>query len=397
MSDNLILLIILHCLCKVVITLIYLDQAATTKPLDSILETIKPYIEENYHNPSSIYNAGVKVKKDIETVRQNVANLIGANSNEIYFTSGSCESNNWIVRGFDDANFQDEPVIITTPIEHKSIINAIYNPVLRSDIHFCKVDSQGFVDMDSLEDLLRLCTEHPILVSVIMVNNEIGTIQNIKKISELVHSYGGILHTDATQALKYIPINVKEMGIDMLSASAQKLGGLKGTGFLYKRNNIKLSPLIYGEQENQYRGGTENVIGIIALGEAIKYIDYNRQSEIIYLRNYFIDELKKLGCTVNGSMDFRLPNNINVTFLQDISAESLIYLLDMCGIMVSSGSACNSHSIEPSYVLKAIGLTDEEANKSIRITIPDNITMEVIDKVIYEITKQIILLSSEEN
>jgi cysteine desulfurase len=221
-------------------------------------------------------------------------------------------------------------VIITTPIEHKSIIDAVNNPVLQSDIHFCKVDSEGIVDINSLKALLEQNKEKKILVSVIMANNEIGTVQNIQKISKLVHSYNGILHTDATQALKYISIDVKEMGIDMLSASAQKLGGLKGTGFLYKRNDINLSPLIYGEQENRNRGGTENVIGIIALVEAIKHIDYESYYNLIYLRNHFIFELGKLGCTVNGSVHYRLPNNINVTFLQDVSAENnkLLYLCD---------------------------------------------------------------------
>jgi cysteine desulfurase len=373
----------------------YLDTAATTKPLNAVLDAIKPYVTDKFYNPSALYGKAVEVKKDIEVVRENVAKLINADSNEIYFTSGATESNNWIIRGFDDANYYNESVIITTPIEHKSIIDAVNNPVLQSDIHFCKVDSEGIVDINSLKALLEQNKEKKILVSVIMANNEIGTVQNIQKISKLVHSYNGILHTDATQALKYISIDVKEMGIDMLSASAQKLGGLKGTGFLYKRNDINLSPLIYGEQENRNRGGTENVIGIIALGEAIKHIDYESYYNLIYLRNHFIFELGKLGCTVNGSVHYRLPNNINVTFLQDVSAENMVYVLDMCGIYVSTGSACSANSTEISHVLEAIGLSKEDAMKTIRITLPDDITMEDIDKVVCNITKQIVLLTTE--
>lgn len=374
---------------------IYLDNAATTKPLDTVLDVIKPYIETNWHNPSSIYSVGKKVKRDIETVRKQVAELINADSNEIIFNSGATEGNNHVIRGFDDAHLHEDSVIITTPIEHKSIIDAVSNPALKSDIHFCKVNSEGIVDMNSLKSLLELNKEKKILVSLIMANNEIGTLQDISKISKLVHSYNGILHTDATQAIKYVQIDVNKMGIDILTASAQKLGGLKGTGFLYKKNGIKLNPLVYGEQENQNRGGTENVIGIIALGEAIKHIDYESYYNLIYLRNHFIFELKKLGCTINGSIYYRLPNNISATFLQDVGAENMVYLLDMCNIYISNGSACNANSTEISHVLKAIGLSDEDAMKTIRITLPDDITMEEIDRAICNITKQIVLLTTE--
>ena len=372
---------------------IYFDTASTMQPKQEAIEAIMPYLIDKWYNPSALYSKAVKVKSDIEDVRMQVANMIKASKEEIYFTSGSSESNNWIVRGFDDANYYNKPVIITTPIEHKSIMNAVNNPVLQSDIHFCKVDSRGLVDMESLKGLLELSKGHPILVSVIMANNEIGTLQNLKEISVLVHSYGGILHTDATQAIKYIPIDVNDMGIDLLSASAQKLGGLKGTGFLYKRNNVKLYPLIYGEQENQYRGGTENVIGIIALGEAIKHIDYRIGMRLTILRNNFITELKSLGCKLNGSLDQRLPNNINIVLPNNVTGESLVYLMDMCGIMIATGSACNSHSIEPSYVLKAIGLSDEEAAKVIRITLTEDATMDDVNNFMSELKKQIELLS----
>jgi cysteine desulfurase len=372
--------------------MIYLDNASTTKPLNSVTDKVVEFMTDKWHNPSSLYSKGKEVKKDIEDTRRNIAKLINAKCDEIYFTSGATESNNWIIRGFDDYNFNRESVIITTPIEHKSIIEAVCNPVLHSELHFCKVNSEGIVDINSLKELLELTKGKQILVSIIMANNEIGILQNIKEISDLVHKYNGVFHTDVTQALSYIPIDVNEMGIDLLSASAQKIGGLKGCGFLFKKENIKLLPLIYGNQERKYRGGTENVIGIIALGEAIKNIDYNT-FDLIGKRNYMIDKLvNELGCKVNGSLENRLPNNINVTFPQSISGESLMYLLDMSDIFIAVGSACNSESIEPSYVLKAIGLSDDEAMKTIRITLSNETTIDEINFVVEEIKKQIKLL-----
>lgn len=376
----------------------YLDSAATTKPLNSIVKAIQPYLETYWHNPSSVYSSGVKVKQDIETVRKDVAKLINVNTEEIYFTSGSCEGNNWVIRGFDDANLYKDSVIITTPIEHKSIIDAVNNPALRSDVHFCKVDNDGLINIEALKKLLDSVKDKKILVSVIWANNEIGTIQPLKKIAELVHSYDGILHTDATQIIGHLPVDVQKIGVDILSASAQKLGGLKGTGFLYKKNGIDIRPLIYGEQENQNRAGTENVIGIIALGEAVRHCavaqlkaQYNNISR---LRDYFISKLEdKFGCKVNGDRVQRLPNNINVTFLQDITGESLLYMLDTSEIMVGLGSACNSRSIEVSHVLKAIGLTDEEASKTIRISLSDSISEVDIDEAIKEIDKAIKIIT----
>ena len=374
---------------------IYLDSASTSKPIDSILEIMKFHLENDWYNPSSLYSAGVKVKEKIELVRESIAELINANSDEIYFTSGASESNNWVIRGFAEANIFNDAAIITTPIEHKSILNALNNPALHCDIHCCRVDSHGFVDMKSLKYLLELTKGKKVLVSIIAANNEIGTMQSLYQISELVHKYDTILHTDATQALKYIPFNVKEIRIDLLSSSAQKLGGLKGTGFLYKKEGIKLNPLIYGEQENQMRGGTENTLGILALGEAIKHtLNYFTNEKLFELRDYFIDKLEKeFGCKLNGDLLSRLPNNINVTFPQNITGEALVYLLDTAGIRISSGSACNSHSNEPSYVLKAIGLTDEEASRTVRFTLTEDLTKEDIDKVIYEIDKAIKILT----
>ena len=265
------------------------------------------------------------------------------------------------------------------------------------DVHYVSVDNEGFINIDSLTGILNYVQngQNKILVSVQFANNEVGTIQRVREIAELVHKYNGVFHTDAVQAFAQIPIDVKELGVDMLSASGHKIGCPKGIGMLYKKHDIEIDPLIYGSQMDGMRGGTENVSYIIGMAKAVELIGHNIQPQmrLTILRNNFITELKSLGCKVNGSLDMRLPNNINVTFFQDVTGEALTYLLDMCGIMVSTGSACNSHSIEPSYVLKAIGLSDEEAAKTIRFTLPEDITMDDIDNVMSEIKKQIALLT----
>ena len=371
---------------------VYLDNASTTKPVDSILEMIRPYIETYWYNPSSLYSCGTKVRNDIEAVRKDVAALINAEPEEIYFTSGATEANNWVIRGFDDVYGGDNVDIITTPIEHSSIMNAVKNQNLRSNIRFLDVDHDGIVNIDSFDFNKNGWT---FLTSVIASNNEIGTVQDLKKIADVVHSNNGIFHTDATQILPHIPIDVMEMNIDLLSASAQKLGGIKGVGFLYVKDSVKnkIAPLIYGEQERGMRGGTENVVGIIAMGEAIKYIDYKNTSRIALTRDYFIDKLEKIGCKLIGSKERRLPNNISVMLPEGVGGEETLYMLDMSNILISTGSACNSHSVEPSHVLKAIGLTDEEAARVIRITFSSDITLEQIENTINEIDKSIRLLS----
>lgn len=374
---------------------IYLDNAATTKPKKEVVDAIIPYLTEEWYNPSSLYNKGKRVKNKIEEVRKIVAESINAKSNEIYFTSGATESNNWVMRGFNDC-YKNSNIIIS-PIEHKSIMDNVINPAITSDINICRINKDGLVNLEYLDKLLYKYSQihNKILVSIIFANNEIGVIQNIKDISDIVHKYNGIFHTDATQAFGHIPIDVKEYGIDLLSASAQKLGGIKGTGFLYKRNGIRINPLIWGSQERGERGGTENVIGIISLGKAIELIDFTKQSEVALLRNYFIEQLtKNFDCKINCDGKYRLPNNISVTFNHKITGEALIYSLESCGIYISAGSACNSESAEPSYVLQAIGLTDEEIYKTIRISLPDDIDKESIDKVICEIKNTISIIES---
>lgn len=380
--------------------MIYLDAASTTKPHPKVIETMMPYFTEKWYNPSSLYSRGNKIKHEIENARKIVADYIGANSSEIFFTSSGSESNCWAIKGFVDywryKGFNVD--IITTQIEHKSIYSCVESLLHDANVYDVLINNEGLVDINSLETLLHNKPyNNPTLVSIQFANNEIGTVQNIKKIAKMVHKYGAVLHTDAVQAFGQIPINVNEFGIDMMSVSGHKIGAPKGIGFLYKKNDIEIKPLIYGSQMDSMRGGTENVPYIIGMAKAVQLIqkDVECQLRLSVLRDNFISELKALGCKVNGSLTERLPNNISITFPQNITGESLLYMLDMSNIFISTGSACNSQSIKPSYVLTAIGLSDEEANKTIRITLPHDITMGEIDKTVHEIEKQIKLLTME--
>ena len=385
--------------------MIYLDSAATSKYSnidDIIVDTITTAMKDSWLNPSGLY--AVNVKEKINKCRANIANFIGAKPEEIYFTSGSSESNNWCIRGWDDEIWlttYKKSNIVTTPIEHKSILDVIENGNLGSTVYFCDVDEDGMVDYDSLEQLLKRfkIKDEPVLVSIFHANNEIGTIQNIKMISELVHKYNGVLHVDSTQALGHIPINVEELGVDMMSCSGHKISPvLRGIGFLYKKNGVNIQPLIYGAQESGLRGGTENTYGIIGLSKALEYCDVSIEkiNEMCNKRDYFIGLLEsKFDCKLNGDGWERLPNNINVTFPQNITGESLLYMLDISGIKISTSSACNSRAVVPSHVLTSIGLTDEQAMRSIRITLHDDITYEEINCVIKEIENAIKLIEME--
>lgn len=382
--------------------MIYLDTASTAKYRDiddAIIKSMTDAMRLYWRNPSSLYASNVR--EEINKCRSNIAKFICARSDEIYFTSGASESNNMAIRGWVDnaMNILQFVNVITTPIEHKSILNAVQNNALGARVYYCDVDKHGLVDYKHLENLLLEHEYEPILVSVSMANNEIGTIQAIKEISNIVHKYDGVLHVDATQVFGKVSIDVEESGIDMMSASGHKISPvLKGIGFLYKRNNIKIHPLIYGEQENGLRGGTENTYGIIGLSKAIECCNFSYEfmKEIVDKRDYFIKNLQeKFNCKLNGHSKYRLFNNINVTFPQNINGESLLYMLELSNIQISVGSACNSKSIEPSHVLKAIGLTNEEAMKTVRFTLPDDITYKEIDFVIDEINKTITLISGD--
>lgn len=379
--------------------MVYLDAAATSKYKyidDIIIETMTKAMKTYWYNPSSFYASDVK--NEINICRSNIAKFICARSDEIYFTSGASESNNMAIRGWvDNAMAISQFVnVVTTPIEHKSILNAVKNRSLGAYVEYCDVDKYGLIDCERLEYLLLQHEYEHILVSIGMANNEIGTIQAVKKIAELVHKYDGVFHVDATQIFGKVPIDVEEYGIDMMSVSGHKISPvLKGIGFLYIKNGIKIHPLIYGEQENGLRGGTENTYGIIGLNKAIEYCDfsYEAMKDMLDKRNYFINALKtNFNCKLNGHDEYRILNNINVTFPQNITGESLLYMLDLSGIKISIGSACNSKSIEFSHVLKAIGLTNEEAMKTIRITISSDTTYEEIDYTINEIYKAITLI-----
>ncbi len=379
--------------------MIYLDAAATARRKNTdniIINAITTAMRDSWMNPSSLY--AISVKSKIDKCRANIAEFIGANPDEIYFTSGASESNNWAIRGWVDQNINLAYLlnIITTPIEHKSILEAVHNRALAAHAHYCEVNEYGFVNHESLEHLLSKYERGSSLVSIGMANNEIGTIQDIEKISELVHKYNGVLHVDATQALGHIPIDVKKLGIDMMSCSGHKISSvLRGIGFLYKRSDVDIQPLIYGTQEDGLRGGTESTYGIIGLSRAIEMCDLSDKEidEMCKKRNYFIDSLKfKFDCKLNGHDIDRLPNNINVTFPQNITGENLLYILDMSGIKISTGSACNSREITPSHVLKAIGLSDDDAIRTARFTLSSRITYEEIDYVIDEIEKAIKLV-----
>jgi cysteine desulfurase len=381
--------------------MIYLDNASTTKPRKEVLNIMKPYFDLFWYNPSSLYAPSVTIKKQIEKARETVGNFIGANGNEIYFTSGGSESNCWAIQGFVNECWSKgrHPIIITSTIEHKSILDCVENA--QSGIDFINVDNKGFVNIDSLKKILSKLLaarkseilDSDVLVSIQYANNEIGTIQNIKDIATIAHEYGALFHTDAVQAFGQIPINVKELGVDMLSASGHKIGTPKGIGFLYKKSNVNIKPLIYGSQMDGMRGGTENVPYIIGMAKAVELISREHRLEdelkMSINKNYFINRLKSMGCMLNGSLECRLNNNINITLPQNVTGESLVYALDTSQIYVATGSACNSHSIEPSHVLKAIGLTDEESMRTLRLTLSIDINEGDIDKVIEELEKAI--------
>ena len=385
------------------LSMIYLDNAATAKYRnvdDIIVNTITTAMKDSWMNPSSLY--AVNVKDKINKCRANIANFINAKPDEIYFTSGSSESNNWVFQGFVKQCLSEgnTPCVITSTIEHKSAMECVNN-LGNVDVEYVDVDENGFVNISQLKNLMfnRAIFDDKFLVSIQFANNEIGTIQKVKEIAEEVHRFNGVLHTDATQVLGHIPIDVEELGIDMMSCSGHKISPvLRGIGFLYKKNGINIQPLIYGSQEQNLRGGTENTYGIIGLSKALEYCDVSIRTmdTLCRKRDYFIDSLKFVfNCKVNGHGLSRLPNNINVTFSQNIMGESLLYMLDMSGIKVSVGSACNAKSIEPSHVLKAIGLSNDEAMRTVRFSIPDDITYEEINKVIDEIDRTIKLIETE--
>ena len=377
---------------------IYLDNAATTRPKPEVIGEMMPYLTLKWYNPSSLYSEANEIKRDIENARNTVGNFINADGNEIYFTSSGSEGNCWAIQGFVNKCIKKgvKPCIITSVIEHKSILECVKN-LNNVDVHYIEVDNQGFINIGQLRNMLfhstYICGEE-VLVSIQFANNEIGTIQCMKDIANEAHRFDAILHTDAVQAFGQITIDVKELDIDMMTVSGHKIGTPKGVGFLYKKSGIDINPLIYGSQMDGMRGGTENVPYIIGLAKAVELCQVNFKNTIALMRDYIINQLEeRFDCEINGSMINRLPNNISVTFPQNLTGEALIYMLDMSGIYISTGSACNSHSVQPSHVLKAIGLTNEEISKTIRISLSDEIDRKTADKIIDDMDKQIKLLT----
>ena len=365
--------------------LIYLDNAATTKTAPEVLEAMLPYFTEYYGNPSSVYSFASRNKDEITKQRDIIADALGAKGNEIYFTAGGSESDNWALKATAEAYRDKGNHIITTKIEHHAILHtAEYLEKNGFEVTYLDVDENGVVDLEKLKAAIRPET---ILISVMFANNEIGTIEPIKEIGAIAKEHGILFHTDAVQAFGQLPINVDECQIDMLSASGHKLNGPKGIGFLYIRKGVKIRSFVHGgAQERRRRAGTENVPGIIGLGTAVKRAVktmQDRTAQEIELRNYMIDKKEKEipYAKLNGHRTNRLPNNVNFSF-RFVEGESLLIMLDMKGICASSGSACTSGSLDPSHVLLAIGLPHEIAHGSLRLTLSEETTKEEIDYVV---------------
>ena len=372
--------------------LIYLDNAATTKTSEEVVAAMLPYFTEYYGNPSSVYEFASESKKAVSNARRTIAETLGAQENEIYFTAGGSEADNWALKATAEAYQSKGKHIITTKIEHHAILHtAEYLEKRGFEITYIGVDENGVVKVDELEKAIRPDT---ILISVMFANNEIGTIQPIKEIGEIAKKHGVLFHTDAVQAYGQLPINVDELHIDMLSSSGHKLNGPKGIGFLYIRKGVKIRSFVHGgAQERKRRAGTENVPGIVGSGKAAEIAAKTmkeRTAKEIELRDHLIDRvLAEVPYTrLNGHRTNRLPNNANFSF-QFVEGESLLILLDNNGICASSGSACTSGSLDPSHVLLAIGLPHEIAHGSLRLTLSAETTMEDIDFVV-DCIKQII-------
>ena len=368
--------------------LIYLDNAATTKTAKEAVDAMLPYFTEYYGNASSIYSLGAESKKAMTEAREEIAKSIGASAQEIYFTAGGSESDNWALVATAEAYESKGKHIITSKIEHHAILHTCDYLEKRGFFITCiDVDENGVLKLDELKKAIRPDT---ILISVMFANNEIGTIQPIKEIGEIAREHGILFHTDAVQAYGHVPTRVDELPIDMMSASGHKINGPKGIGFLYIRKGVKIRSFIHGgAQERSRRAGTENIPGIVGFAAAVKKNFANMEERIrkeTELRDYLIERIEKEipYCRLNGHRTDRLPNNVNFSF-QFIEGESLLIMLDMKGICASSGSACTSGSLDPSHVLLAIGLPNEIAHGSLRMTLSEENTKEEIDFVAEEL------------
>lgn len=367
---------------------IYLDNAATTRTSQAVVDAMMPYFNQYYGNPSSVYSFSNYGKEAMAKARKQIADVLGVNPEEIYFTAGGSESDNWALIATAEAYQDKGKHIITSKIEHHAVLHACQYLEKRGfEVTYLDVDENGTVDLEQLKSAIRPDT---ILISIMFANNEIGTIQPVKEIGEIAKAHNVLFHTDAVQAFGHIPIQADELNIDMLSASGHKFNGPKGIGFLYIRKGIKTKSFIHGgAQERKRRAGTENLPGIVGIGEAARLAAESlkeRQEKEIRMRDYLINRItaEVPYVRLNGHRINRLPNNVNLSF-QFIEGESLLIMLDMAGICGSSGSACTSGSLDPSHVLLAIGLPHEIAHGSLRLTLSEENTMEEMDYVVEKI------------
>ena len=370
--------------------MIYLDNAATTKTAPEVVEAMLPYFSELYGNPSSVYQFSQKSKEAIAASRETIAGALGAKPEEIYFTAGGTEADNWAIKAAAEAYRAKGNHIITSKIEHHAVLHTCqWLEKQGYEVTYLDVDESGIVKLDQLKKAVRPET---ILISIMFANNEIGTIQPVIEIGQIAREHGILFHTDAVQAFGQIPIQVDELGIDMLSSSGHKLNGPKGIGFLYIRKGVKIRSFIHGgAQERKRRAGTENVPGIVGYGAAVERAVRTMEERTAMerkLRDHLIDRvLHEVPYTrLNGHRTRRLPNNANFSF-QFVEGESLLIMLDMEGICGSSGSACTSGSLDPSHVLLAIGLPHEIAHGSLRLTLSEETTEEELDYVVEAIKK----------
>lgn len=359
----------------------YFDNAASTPLHPEVLAVVTDTLSTIYGNPGSLHSIGRKARQVLTEARTSIAGHIGAHPEEIIFTSGACEGNSLALKGYMEHH--KNTVLITTPIEHASI--AALCKQQPEAVRYVPVDWHGFVDLDKLHDLCRkeyLKGTGHLLVSIQAANNEIGTIQNLKEISAIVHQYKGIFHTDATQLFPYEALDVRKAGIDMLSMSGQKINAPKGIGFLYVREGISLTPFSYGSQMEGRRGGTENIPYIAGLAKAVELLDYENDT-MRRTRDYLITQMRvgETGFIINGSFEHRLPNHISISF-QDIEGEALALLLDCHGICVSTSSACSAGSPDAFRVLQAIHVPEDYLPGTIRISLPRDITRKEINSFI---------------
>ncbi len=364
---------------------VYLDYSATTPVKEEVLKEMIPYFTEKFGNPSSLYDKGLEAKEAVTHARERLAALINADPKEIYFTAGGTESDNWSLMGVADKLKDKGNHIITTKIEHHAILHTCdFLEKHGYEVTYLDIDKDGRISLEQLENAI---TDKTILISVMMVNNEIGTVQPIKEIGKIAKAHKIIFHTDAVQALGNVPIDVKDMGIDLMSMSSHKIYGPKGEGALFMRKGLRISNFTHGgAQESSKRAGTENLTGIVGFGKAAELAKTNFESHVKHcseLRNYLVERiLKEIPDTqLNGTMEGRHPGNANITF-KYIEGESILLLLNQFGISVSTGSACSSASLEPSHVLTALGIPVEMIHGTVRFTVGDFTTKEDIDYVV---------------